>query len=325
MTLRDLAAGLGDSAQERAIERDVEAELAAHLALAAEALEAEGHAPGEARALARERFGDLERVRRECLRIRLGGSHAMKIALLVSNLVLVAALLVALLVARAQHVRAQEAMERAMNAQAVALEAAERARDAATPHGPVVVEVGDVIETFDQHRQVDFSEQVAVQPDGKVLLHDVGWVEVAGLTREGVENRLTEAYAPYYQDLTVNVIIHKREPRATRETSIPTLADLFSRETLGGATTVIEVGDTLEVFDRNREIDFGGPAQVAPDGQVLLPYVGWIRAVGLERDEFAQQLTKTAQKSVVVHRVDVILHKRARKVTTLESKTFSDF
>ena len=67
----------------------------------------------------------------------------MKIALLVSNLVLVAALLVSLLVARAQHVRAQEAMERAMNAQAVALEAAERARDAATPHGPVVGEGRD--------------------------------------------------------------------------------------------------------------------------------------------------------------------------------------
>jgi PAS domain-containing protein len=207
MALRDLAAGLGDFAQERSIERDVEAELAAHLDLASEALEGAGHAPEQARKLAQERFGDFDRIRRECLRVRQGGIHAMKKLLVVSNLVLVALLLISLLVARTQHVRAKEALQVAM----MEVERARSlAREAVTPVDHIVVEVGDVIETLDQHRNVDFGEQAAVQADGKVLLHDVGWVEIAGLTREEVEQRLTEAYAPYYQDLTVNVIVHKR-------------------------------------------------------------------------------------------------------------------
>ena len=225
MALRDRAAGLGDFAEERSIERDVEAELAAHLELAAEALEVAGHAPEEARQLARHRFGDLGRIRNECLSVRLGGIHAMKKLLVVSNLVLVALLLISLLVARAQHVRAQEALQVAMveaeRARALAAQTAEQARGAAaTPVEHIVVEVGDLLETFDQHRNIDFSEQAAVQADGKVLLHDVGWVDVAGLTREEVEQRLTEAYAPYYKDLTVNVIVHKGQPQVITHESM---------------------------------------------------------------------------------------------------------
>ena len=221
MGLRDLALGLGDSAQERAIERDVEAELAAHLALSAEALEDEGHPADEAQRLARERFGDIGRIRRECLRARLGGIHAMKKLLIASNVVLLLALAAALLMMRAQTARARAAMEQAMaaemDARAQAAAAAQQAELAArVPVVRITVEVGDEIETLDRHHRIDFGERAIVQPDGKVLLHDVGWIAVHGLSREEVEQRLTEAYAPYYEDLEVNVIVHKAAlPAAT--------------------------------------------------------------------------------------------------------------
>jgi protein involved in polysaccharide export with SLBB domain len=320
MGLRDLAAGLDDSAQERAVARDVEAELDAHLELAAEVLEAEGRTPDEARALARERFGDMERIRRDCMRIRTGGNHAMKIALLVSNVVLVAALLVSLLIARAQHVRAQEAMERALEAQAAALQA-ERQGRAATPPvvDHVVVEVGDVIETFDQHRNIDFSERAVVQPDGQVLLHDVGWIEVAGLTRQEVELHLTEAYADYYQDLTVNVVVHKATPRSQRpgaSAGSSTVAATGSQGQVVSGSTPIEVGDTIEILDRNGRFDLGGPRRVDADGRVLLPRLGWTPVTGLERDQLAEQLTVAYQPYFGQLPVDILLHKADAPVGT---------
>jgi protein involved in polysaccharide export with SLBB domain len=324
MTLHDLAASLGDAAQERAVARDVEAELAAHLELAAEALQGEGHAPEAARRLARERFGDLDRVRRECLSVRLGGIHVMKKLLVVVNLVLLAALAAAAGFAYLGHTRAVLAMEQAQlaleqaraeaaRAEALAVDVSRLQAAVAPALEAVVVEVGDVIEILDQHRIVDLSEQALVQPDGKVLLHDVGWIDVVGLTREQVEQRLAEAYAPYYQDLTVNAIVHKARPEARPSGALdahpgdPAQAESLGQIVSGG--TPIVVGDTIEILDRNGRFDLGGPRRVDADGRVLLPRLGWTPVAGLERDQLAEQLTVAYQPYFGQLPVDVLLHR----------------
>ena len=212
MALRDLTFGLRDAAWERgaqhAVQRDVDLELEAHLALAAEDLESAGCSPDDARRQARQRFGDLDRIRRECYRIRLGGDHAMNVILLVTNLVLVAALIVSLLFARNQQARAEEALRAAMDSRAAAEEAAQESLAAREPV-EIVVEIGDVLVTGDRSRDIDFGDRALVQADGNVLLTELGWVPVVGLTRAEVEDLLTRAYADYYPDLTVTVQVLK--------------------------------------------------------------------------------------------------------------------
>jgi len=187
-----------------AVERDVELELATHLAFAAEELERAGHAPDEARRLALERFGDFESVKRACLRARLGDRTTMKLALIGTNVLLVLALAALLLQARAA--RAHEAMAREQAHMAL-----ERALQAEREHPeprPLAIAVGDVIETLDRHRAIDFGEKALVQADGRVLLHHLGWVEVVGRSPEALAEELTRAYAPYYEGLVVDVLLH---------------------------------------------------------------------------------------------------------------------
>jgi hypothetical protein len=61
-----------DSRPRTAIAAEIDAELAFHLEQSARELEVSGFAPDAARAEARRRFGDMERVRRECARTQLG-------------------------------------------------------------------------------------------------------------------------------------------------------------------------------------------------------------------------------------------------------------
>lgn len=77
---------------------------------------------------------------------------------------------------------------------------------------PPAVRVGDVLELRDRHRERDFGERVRVEPDGSVLLMKLGRVQVAGWTREELGERLTTAYAPYYEGagsapLVVDVVV----------------------------------------------------------------------------------------------------------------------
>ena len=134
--------------------------------------------------------------------------------------------------------------------------------DSIAPGAAPVAEAGDVIETLDQHRQIDFGEQVVVQPDGKVLLIDLGWIDVAGRTREELEQMLTEAYAPYYADLTVNVILHKRIGEGSRGSG------RLDRSAGGAGASperIIEVGDTLSVLDPDGD-EYCLEPVVQPDG-----------------------------------------------------------
>jgi hypothetical protein len=234
MAWRDLAARFDLGAIERAVERDVEAEIEAHLAEAAAALEAEGLAPDEARAKARERFGDLERIRAECLRIRMGGMLTMN-KLLVGALIAVSlALLATLLGSYVLYSRARMAQELAMAARMEAIEAAARARESETRSGTqtITVEVGDSLELVETLDRISLSQNPVVQPDGKALVPEVGWVDVAGLTREQVEQRLREVLAPHYEELSLYVIVHKpgsAQPRSLKAPVTTFTSVLFRR------------------------------------------------------------------------------------------------
>ena len=212
MALRDLAARFGTGALERAAEHDVEAEIEAHLAEAAAALEAEGLAPDEARAKARERFGDLDRIRAECLRIRMGGMHAMNKLLAGALIAVTLALLATITGSYWLYTRARMAQDMAMVARMEAVEAADRIRADLTKPQPqeIVVAIGDKLEIVDQSGMLTLSEHPAVQPDGKVLMPWVGWVDAAGLSREQIEQRLREVYKPYFENpLELYVVVHK--------------------------------------------------------------------------------------------------------------------
>jgi predicted permease len=66
------------SLEKRALERDVDNELAFHLSMREDELRRRGLAPDAARAVARERFGDAGRVREECLRIDHGHQREVR-------------------------------------------------------------------------------------------------------------------------------------------------------------------------------------------------------------------------------------------------------
>ena len=216
MELPRVTAFLADPAT-AALEREVNEELACHLELAREELERSGCTAAEAARRARERFGDLDHIRRECLRARSGGNLLMKILLILSNALLLAALLTSLLFMRALHARNSNALRESQSA----LAAAEHARAALgqslartpQPVESIVIEVGDTLEVVDQHRSPRFGPSTRVQADGKALLNDVGWVHVAGKTRESVEAELKQALLPFYADeadqLKVFVIVDK--------------------------------------------------------------------------------------------------------------------
>jgi len=191
------------------VEADIRAELEAHLALSEEALRAEGRTHDEAESEARERFGDLERTLRACRRVRLGG----RLMLVRIQWVLIA-LLAASTVAFAFYgrqssaraaVQARMAMEDAR--QSMAALASARSRE---PVEAIVVRVGDVLETFDRSRMRDIGTQTSVQRDGQALFPEIGWIEVAGKTRQEVEGLLTTAYRSVYEDITVDVVVHQR-------------------------------------------------------------------------------------------------------------------
>lgn len=217
MGLRGLAERFETGALERAVERDVEAEIEAHLAEATAVLEAEGLASEEARRIARERFGDLERIRAECLQVRMGGMLAMKKLFVVCLVAMSLALLATLAAARMFYMRARMAQEVAVAERMQAQEAAHRAlaaeAEAKAELQEIVVGVGDALQLVETHGHVQPAQHPVVQSDGKVLIPDAGWVDVAGLTREQVEERLRQRLAPFYEELELYVVVHK--PKST--------------------------------------------------------------------------------------------------------------
>jgi hypothetical protein len=198
------------------VEAAVRAELEHHLACAAQDLIADGHAPEAARREAARRFGDLEAVRRECVRIQTRGDLMRKRLHLALTTVL--ALGVAYLVL-AQRQTTMRARLEAEHARELAAQLQDRLQERQRP-GPVehiVIGVGDELGLVDFTQSNTLylpGNSMRVAADGKVLVPDVGWIHVAGLTREEAEARLTEALAPYHDGIDVKVIVTSAgEPR----------------------------------------------------------------------------------------------------------------
>jgi len=188
------------------VEADVRAELEHHLACAERELVAAGEPPERARALARERFGDLEAARAACLGIQNGGRVVLqRIHLAVTGLLLVAVLGLVW----ASHRSRVAALRAAEEAMALRAEALERAAAARQPVAHVVVEVGDQLQLVDELNPDAVHAIVTVAEDGKVPLPEAGWVFVHGKTREEVERILTEALAPYFFESRVRVLVKK--------------------------------------------------------------------------------------------------------------------
>ena len=70
----------------------------------------------------------------------------------------------------------------------------------------IVVAVGDRL-LLEDLAGYNFKETVEVMRDGQVLLPDVGWMKVAGKTREELEQLLTKTYSAYYETVDVKVIV----------------------------------------------------------------------------------------------------------------------
>ena len=180
------------------IDQDVREELAHHLALLADELVAGGMEQAEAEREARRRFGDLDRARRACMDIELVERNVMNRL----HVVLTAALAAAVVWLLLENVRERERAAIAMH-EFIAL------REGQPDDGPpapaeIVLQVGDYVEIIDLLGVVPHvHEQVAL--DGKLLVPDVGWVGVAGLTRAEAEATVNNACQPFYTQANVRL------------------------------------------------------------------------------------------------------------------------
>jgi hypothetical protein len=184
------------------VEAEIREELEAHVQLCVEALLAQGRTPEEAQREARARFGDFEQTLRACRRVRLGGRIAMQRLQWILIFVLGASTVLLGLHGRAQGANAAAERDRAHAQAAAAMEAiAElRASEAAArePVESIVIGVGDDLRVKnDVYGNIEQNTQV--QLDGQALFREVGWVAVAGRTRQQVEQELTTRYAALYQ------------------------------------------------------------------------------------------------------------------------------
>jgi protein involved in polysaccharide export with SLBB domain len=74
---------------------------------------------------------------------------------------------------------------------------------------PLRIQTGDKLELIDFHGALHTIETVA--GDGKILVPEVGWVAVAGLTREEAEALLTKTLAAYFLDPDIKVKVVENE------------------------------------------------------------------------------------------------------------------
>ncbi len=205
------------------VDGEIREELELHLALRTEANIAAGMDPDAARRDAEARFGDVEKIRRSCRRVQLGERIMLqraKTALLGVLVIAVGFLAVDSYLMRRETTASMVRMSSAMNEMTWALRGEEppafEARGLVTlpelfasrQPREVVIRVGDQLKIQDFNNVgLDITERVA--RDGMVLVPDVGWVPVAGLTRAEVEKTLSEAYAPFYAsppDVKVKVV-----------------------------------------------------------------------------------------------------------------------
>lgn len=202
------------------IEVDVRAEIEHHLACKERELVEQGQSPAQARAEALERFGDVALAREACLRIQMGERIMLQRIHFAVTVSLFVAVLALTWTSYASAARARE-LAQAMRAEAVARE--EAARRARQPVEHIVIAVGDHLELVDQYND-ELHCKLTVSADGKILVPEVGWVAVAGLTREDAEKTLTEVLSRYYVECDVKVVVQPEQihalPLAPRSTDV---------------------------------------------------------------------------------------------------------
>jgi len=196
---------------ERTVEADIRAELESHLDLVAEELIEQGYAPERAREMARERFGDVERIVRACRKQKLGGWTMMQRLNLIATTALLALVLVFGVRSLSLASTVADLVDR-LDGRVVTLEEklAPKEEPTSSP-AKIYVDLGDRIELRDNYQPTELNVLEEVERDGTVLLPILGHVHVAGMTREEVELFLREKYAPYFDVLDLYVKVHERE------------------------------------------------------------------------------------------------------------------
>lgn len=193
------------------VAEDVRAELEHHLACAGEELQAAGRTPEEARQEAEARFGDRAKIERNCRRILMGRTLLMQRlhrALTGVLLLAVGLLLWSQHVARA---RAQVSAQEALLELGQVRELLERSRAAALePLEHIVIGVGDVLELIDPYNET-LNVTRSVAADGQFLVPELGWVYLAGLTREEAEATLNQRLEDYFVETDVKVMVQQYE------------------------------------------------------------------------------------------------------------------
>ena len=72
--------------------------------------------------------------------------------------------------------------------------------------------VGDTLELVDSLNRVTFGQArpIQVEPDGKALFPEVGWIAVAGRSRAELEVQLQELYESLYAEIKPRVVLIER-------------------------------------------------------------------------------------------------------------------
>lgn len=194
--------GLLRDAEAERVEQDIRAELESHLELCADELAAGGRTNEEARREARVRFGDLDKTLRACRRARIGGRLAMQRLQWILIAILGASTLLLGLRGRSMYAMATQERERAMQEAQIAQQALAQLRQqevaALEPVEVIQVGVGDKLQVVND-MQFELRQNTQVQADGQALFKQLGWVPVAGRTRQEIEQTLTERYAEFFE------------------------------------------------------------------------------------------------------------------------------
>ena len=185
---------------------DIRQELLAHIEMRAEDNVAAGMEPAQARRDAESRFGDIDQIERACRAHGIGGGIVLQRINLAMTVIL--GITLAWMFVQNHHLRnlAMQERDRAMSVQADLL----NARMDRTLVESIEIAVGDRIEVHSMHGHWEpFTARVA--RDGKLLLQRVGWVHVAGLTRQEAERRASELCAKFYSTADVKLVVQDDE------------------------------------------------------------------------------------------------------------------
>lgn len=178
-----------DARSPQDVEAEILEELRFHVDTRIENNIAAGMDPDEARRDAEARFGDFDRIRDACRWVQLGERIMIQRIHFALTVVLVAALAFVGL----EFFSLRESVHRMSVGQGPMMRPLFGLGSGAEIH----IGIGDQLEVLDfGQNELVATEKVAL--DGKVLLPELGWVDLVGLSREEAEKELSERYRPYF-------------------------------------------------------------------------------------------------------------------------------